>query len=153
MIRGALKTLLRETFDGVPAGGAAWYTDAGPGGSLSDLLNSISHHQASTAPIPGRKTIAAHVEHLRFHMDVLTSFIAGERQSVDWKQSWKLTTVDETAWDDLKRELYMAQARLERMIERTHWKQLSLAAGIGAITHIAHHFGAIRQLALLTRDK
>lgn len=149
MIRGALKTLLREAFNGVAPDAACWYIDAGPGGSLMDTLSTLSADDASRPPADGRKAIAAHVAHVSFHIEVLCAFLMGERQEINWEESWNVTAVTDEQWDKLRHDLYAAYVRFERVIERVHYKELTLGAGIGAIAHIAYHFGAIRQIAIV----
>lgn len=151
MIKAAVKGLLRETFNGVAADAACWYIDAGPGGSMIDAIGDLSAEAASTPPREGGKTIAGHVAHAAYHLEVLSAFLLGEKQQINWKESWNVTTVNESQWKKLRTDLYTAYVRFERVVERIHWKDVTLGAAIGAVAHAAYHFGAIRQMALIVK--
>ena len=104
-----LGTLLIEIFEGPPAR-EAYILNPGDAGLLRQL-DSIDARAASTRPMPGKTTIAAHVDHVHYGLTLLTRWAAGEENpwaSADWSASWKRTTATPEQWqtlrDNLRRE-------------------------------------------------
>ena len=82
--------LLTEIFNG-PPGAEAYILNPGDGG-LHRQLETISATVASQQPIPGKPSIAAHVDHVHFGLTLLTRWISGEENP--WADAdWKLETV------------------------------------------------------------
>ncbi len=76
---------------------------------------------------------------------------AGERTPRNWRESWRVTTVDEAAWGRLREDLRRGYEDLSQAIDASGASSEEAIGGvIGAIAHTAYHLGAIRQkLALL----
>src|SRR5580693_7595405 len=90
----ALSKLLIEIFDG-PPGDEAYLLNPGDDGLLRQL-DSISAGTASTRPMPGKTTIAAHVDHVHYGLALLNRWAAGEANpwaDADWNASWKRVAV------------------------------------------------------------
>ena len=110
----ALGKLLAEIFDG-PPGGEAYLLNPGDPGLLRQL-DSTDARAASTRPMAGKTTIAAHVDHVQYGLNLLNRWAAGEANpwaDADWNLSWQRSTVTETQWrelrDSLRRDAVHAQ--------------------------------------------
>src|SRR5436853_7596767 len=95
----AICNMLTEIFDG-PPGQEAFVLNPGDPGLLRQL-DSISATVASKRPMPGKTTIAAHVDHLHFGLSILNRWLGGDMDAfsgADWNGSWKRTIVSEEQW-------------------------------------------------------
>ena len=124
-----------------------WYN------GLLFALEGVSAERASRPPAPGRATVAAHAEHVRFTLQVVNAWGRGENPEVDWADSWKVQTVNQDEWNTLregiKREF---EALREGIQNRTTWREQGLMTMINNIGHTAYHASAIRQLLKFTVD-
>jgi hypothetical protein len=149
---------LREIVEGPPKSDWFWITDGRPGSELFGTLDALTPQQAFAAPAPGGRSIAAHVEHLRFTFDVTVQRLAGKDPRPDWAGSFVTADTSPAAWDIQKRELRRAyQAVLagfnqfrDKPIEQ--WPPIVAAGLAGQIGHTAYHLGAIRQMARIVRQ-
>lgn len=150
----ALTTILTEIFDGPPAAEAFLLNPGDPG--LLRQLDAIDATAASSRPMSGKTTIAAHVDHLLFGFSLLNRWAAGEENpfaGADWEASWKRTSVTEEQWQTLRDQLRQQTADWRKHVsERTTWPDVSAAGALSSAAHTAYHFGAIRQL-LAALDK
>jgi hypothetical protein len=144
----ALSNMLTEIFDG-PPGQEAYVLNPGDSGLLRQL-DSIDATAASKRPMPGRTTIAAHVDHIYFGLDILNRWAAGEANpwaGADWNASWQRTTVTEDQWRTLRDRLRGEAGKWQKVVEaRTNWDDLGAAAALSTVAHTAYHMGAIRQI-------
>lgn len=144
----ALGTLLIEIFDG-PPGREAYVLNPGDPGLLRQL-DSIDARAASTRPMPGKTTIAAHVDHVHYGLALLNRWAAGEENpwaDADWNASWKRTTVTPQQWQTLRDNLRrQATAWRQHAATRTQWDHVSAAGALSSAAHTAYHLGAIRQI-------
>src|ERR671911_680899 len=102
----ALSKILTEIFDG-PPGNEAYLLNPGDPGLLRQL-DSIQATAASTRPMPGKTTTAAHVDHVRYGISLLNRWAAGEANpfaTADWDASWRRTTVTDAQWESLRERL------------------------------------------------
>lgn len=135
-----LVAALNEGFDG--PGKHGYFLDHGAG--LRSTLAALSAENASRDV--GGTSIAAHAHHILFGLDAFGAFISGDRSQKDWNESWRVKTVDDTAWQKLQSDLEVGQARLREAIEGNAAKgELEMAGSVGAVAHVAYHVGAIRQ--------
>jgi len=144
----AVSKLLAEIFDG-PPGSEAYILNIGDPG-LHRQLEAISAAAASLQPIPGRPSIAAHVDHVHFGMSLLVRWLSGEENpwaGADWNGSWQRTKVTDEQWrvlrDGLRKQAGMWQ---KAVAVRTEWDDISAAGALSTIAHTAYHLGAIRQI-------
>src|SRR5262249_55328451 len=72
----ALTNMLSEIFDG-PPGNEAYVLNPGDPGLLRQL-DSVAADAASARPMPGKTTIAAHVDHVHYGLSLLNRWAAGE---------------------------------------------------------------------------
>ena len=144
----ALSKLLVEIFNG-PPGEEAYILNPGDPGLLRQL-ESIAASAASTRPMPGKTTIAAHVDHVHYGLTLLNRWAAGETNpwaDADWNDSWKHTSVTEDQWralrDGLRQE---AETWRHAVTRRTDWDDTAAAGALASAAHTAYHLGAIRQI-------
>jgi hypothetical protein len=144
----ALSTLLVEIFDG-PPGNECYLLNPGDPGLLRQL-DSISAETASARPMPGKTTIASHVDHVCYGLSLLTRWAAGEANpwaNADWEASWRRTTVTDEQWQKLRDELRRhVEAWKKHVAARTDWFDIAAAGALSSAAHTAYHLGAIRQI-------
>jgi len=113
-------------------------------------LEKISAADASRRPMPGKTTIASHVDHIYFGLTLLNRWVGGEENpwaDADWTASWKRTTVSEEQWNALRSELRLAAQQWELAVMTRHrWDDLSASGAISSVAHTAYHLGEIRQI-------
>lgn len=136
--------LLRETYEGGRPGQGTQYLDHSSG--IRNTLNALTAEQASRRP-GGHPSIAAHARHMNFHLRVTSEWILGDHGKRDWDASFEPQTVDEEEWAGIKRDLEASRQELVRVLSSlTPERFAEEGAALGAITHLAYHLGAIRQL-------
>ena len=111
-------------------------------------LDALSAEVASARP-GGRTSVASHVEHLRYGLELLNRAARGERLGdADWADAWKRPTVTEAQWRTLRAALANeAQAWVDVMKQPPSWDETGLTDAAASIPHLTYHLGAIRQLA------
>lgn len=136
--------ILRETFEGSPAGIGSAYLDRGIG--FINTIEKLSAEQASREI--NETTIAAQTEHAKFYLDRICEFMMGRTEPVNWEQSWLIETVNETEWDALRDSVKKSYENVLRTFAEIEiWNQDNIGDSIAIIAHTAYHLGAIRQLA------
>jgi hypothetical protein len=141
-LRASLLELFGETIEK----SGRYYLDKGT--SLFETLDTISAEAASKAVSGSRSTIAAHVEHVRFYLDVNLRSIQGEAVGqIDWKESWKRQHVTPEEWEALKGRLRQEYTNvLATMKGGAAWdRPEDLSDTLAILAHTAYHLGAIRQ--------
>ena len=150
LVQDAIGTLLTELIDG-PSGFGCWVINRDEPGMLG-LLATLSPAQASQSPGPGRKPIAAHVQHLTYALSLLNRWASGEENpfaTADWAGSWQIEELDEAGWQELLTQLgEEAHAWRDAVAQPREWDELSLTGAIASAAHVAYHFGAIKQIVL-----
>jgi len=136
-------TLLEETF--VRHHGV--YTDKGT--SFFETLAGIDSKKASRV-LPGlNESIAGHVFHTGFYIDVLIEYVTGKRKGkTDWDASWRIKTVNDDEWEKLVLSLKEQYAVLQRFVQADENLKTEdfLGGALGILAHCAYHLGAVRQL-------
>ena len=144
----ALSNMLTEIFDG-PPGQEAYLLNPGDPGLLRQL-DTIEASAASKRPMPGKTTIATHVDHVHFGLSILSRWAAGEANpwaGADWNGSWQRTTVTDDQWRTLRDGLGHEAEKWRKVVAtRTNWDDMGAAAALSTAAHTAYHFGAIRQI-------
>jgi hypothetical protein len=136
--------LFKETFEGT--GGASSHFIDPKGGALFETLEQITAELASKK-LAG-SSIAAHVAHTRYYLQVLPEFMRNENPKPDWPGSWQQAVVDALEWDALKLSLraeYETVTQFMRGIQT--WDDEMIGGGLSMLAHTSYHLGAIRQLA------
>ena len=140
----AVAYMLRETFEGSPAGEGSAYLDQGVG--FFNTLEKISATGASQTFFG--TTVAAQTEHAKFYLDRLCEFINGRTAAVNWEDSWLIETVNDEEWDALRSVVRTAYENALRCIaEPREWTERQVGMAIGLVAHTGYHLGAIRQIA------
>jgi hypothetical protein len=146
----ALLTLLGETFDAARGN----YLD--PGMALGETLATVSPEEASAPVLADGESIAGHVGHLAFSLETLVK-AARNRQTepVDWAESWRVKTVNEVTWPELRTRYKSAEtAFLELLGEVSSWEaEYEVFGSMGVLTHTAYHLGAIRTALHVIRSR
>ena len=144
----AVSKLLTEIFDG-PSDAEAYILNPGDPG-LHRQLEAISASTASRQAIPGKPSIAAHVDHVHFGLSLLTRWLSGEENpwaDADWNGSWQRTTVTDEQWRRLRDNLReKADTWRKAVAVRGEWDDINAAGALSTIAHTAYHLGAIRQI-------
>ncbi len=123
--------------------------------ALLGLLDELSAEQASAQPIPGRSSIAGHVNHLRFSLGLLNRWAEGENPyaDADWAGSWNIQSVTEAEWQQLRNALRdEVNAWIEALQVPRPLDEMSLTGVIASAAHVAYHVGAVRQLLGLVEE-
>lgn len=144
----AISTLLTEVFEG-PPGDEAYILNPGDPGLLRQI-DTIEAAAASSRTVPGKTTIAAHVDHVNYGLTLLNRWAAGEENpwaSADWNASWQRSRVTDQQWQAL-RDQFRKEARAwrEAVVAPRQWNPVAAAGVIASVAHTAYHLGAIRQI-------
>lgn len=151
-IRDALAKVLGELIDGAGPD-AGWSLNPGDRGLLASL-DTLTSETASARP-NGRSSIAAHVDHLRYGLELLNRWAQGEKDpfsDADYSTSWQRQNVSDTEWQDLRLAL-ARQARLwlNAIEQPRDLDEVELTGMVASAVHLAYHLGAIRQIDAATR--
>jgi hypothetical protein len=148
-----LARLFRELADGAKGSGDAFILNSGDAGLLRSL-DRLSAADASRS-IHGGATIAAHAQHLRYGLSLMNRWAAeGGNPFADatWDEAWTVSTVDESAWDEIRRGLGdQAHRWLTALATDREVSSPELCGMIASVAHLAYHLGAIRQIGKETR--
>ena len=152
-VHESLALLFAELVDGPPADGA--YMLNGTDRGLLRSLDALAAEAASKVPESGGASIAAHVDHVRYGLELMNRWSQGEANpwaTADWTASWRRSTVSDEQWMVLREQLRSEVRRWHRALGIP--RQLSgmeLNGVIGSVAHLAYHLGAIRQIDRSTR--
>jgi hypothetical protein len=153
-LKTAMLSLLEEGYVGPRNAGGTWFVDNEPGAGILGTIGKLSAAQASRQPPGGLDTIAAHVNHLRFSLELANRAFRGENPyaDADWSQSWTVREVNEQEWRDLSAAL---TSEYEKITETLHGEinleeSVVLTGTLALIAHGAWHLGALRQLMQLS---
>ena len=104
-VHQALASLLREIVAGSGTN-AAWILNPGDPG-LVRSLDKLSAAAASAAPPGGGPSIAAHVDHVRYGLELANRWSRGENPfaDADYSASWRRQGVSEREWAALRERL------------------------------------------------
>jgi len=144
-----LLAVLAEAFEG-PQQKWSYFTDHG---AESGLFGTLAALNATTASrVWGGTTIAAHAHHVRFALAASAAWIAGDRSSHNWPESWSVITVTDAEWRSLQQGLRDKYEELRKAVAAHAAASVeSLGGAVGAAAHAAYHLGAIRQKTSLSR--
>ncbi len=134
--------LFKETFEGTPPQGGM-YLDTGIG--LFSSIDKLDEDKASKS-IAGAN-IAAHIEHIRYYLEVINNFIDGTVQVADWSKSWNIKEVTEDEWKTIKEALQNEyESVLEAFENHKEWNEDTITQANAMLLHSSYHLGAIRQI-------
>jgi hypothetical protein len=144
----SMSQLFSELVDGPPPGDA-YMLNPGDAGLLRSL-DRISAAAASRPASAGGASIAAHVDHICYGLELLNRWSDGDPNpwaTADWAASWTHGTVDDKAWDALRSRLADAARRWQQALKQPRdLSDVELNGVIGSTAHLAYHLGAIRQI-------
>src|SRR6476469_540968 len=93
----AAVTLVREAFEGIPAGqDYTWFVQGKEG--VFDALTSVDAEAASRRPSPTCASIAAHTNHLLYILRSANTCQGRPEPEGTWEDTWKKQTVTEAEW-------------------------------------------------------
>lgn len=96
-LRETLETLFKEIFEGTaPGADSTWVVQGGE--ALEDTLSRLSAEQASVQATPNSSSIAAHVIHMTYYLQLSNREARGQAVEYNWAGSWKQQTVTEDEW-------------------------------------------------------
>ena len=123
------------------------YLDKGT--SLFLTLDEISPADASRPIAAGCASIAAHVEHVRFYLDVLNEIMQKEAVTkVNWREIWEtVREVSPEEWEAAKQRLRESYQRILALLkDYDRWQgEYGVSGSLAVLAHSAYHLGAIRQ--------
>lgn len=141
-----LIAVLREAFEGPRE--VCYFTDNQPHAGVSGTIEKFSAAEASRPSGPNGTSVAAQVYHVVFSLAAASAWIRGDHSSRDWKESWRVSTVNDAEWTRLQSELRREYEELLRAIESEALSsEKAFGGSVAAIAHTAYHLGAIRQRA------
>lgn len=141
--------LFSELVDGTSGRGEAFVLNTGDVGLLRSL-DALSAADASRSS-SGGATIAAHAQHLRYGLSLMNRWAAeGGNPFADatWDAAWKLSTVDEAAWREIRDGLRQQTRGWTDVLQSGRdVTEVEFTGMFASIAHLAYHLGAIRQIA------
>ncbi len=141
----SLFALFKETFEGTNTAFGTMYLDQGTG--FFDTIEKVDAEKASRSVREGTTTIAAHCEHVRFYLEFLSNYMSENFKMADWKDSWKIKTVDEAEWTALRGQLHKSyQIVTDTFNDIETWNDFKISGALGILAHTAYHLSAIRQI-------
>ncbi|WP_174615498.1 hypothetical protein [Virgibacillus ihumii] len=144
----AINERIKEGFEG-PRGVGSMFTD--PNTAIFETLEQLSSEEASI-PVHGT-TVAAHTDHTRFYLWGTNVVLKkGKQPEMNWGESWRITSVNETQWYQIQDELRNEYLTLIKNIDTVDWNTQTINEALGSLAHSAYHLGAIRQMIKSIKD-
>lgn len=142
------RELVVEAYEG-PQPHGSWFTSTSTDTGLFGTVAGLTAETASRPSRPGGPSIAAHVEHLRWTLELVNATIRGAPWQPDWSASWSVGSVDEAAWQTLRSEVVREFTELRSGLESDPdvSDPMMLRGVLALAPHAAYHLGAIRVLA------
>jgi len=148
VLRRALSTLLSELVDGGLQNECFVLNPGDPG--LLRSLDRLSAEAASAPAAGGGASIAAHVDHVCYGIELLNRWVAGDTrafETADYAASWRRTRVTDAEWSALRSRLRMEALNWSAALQHVRSdNDVHVTGAISSIVHLAYHFGAIRQI-------
>jgi len=131
------------------------YLDKGT--AFFETLGGMSAEEASQRAIDTTASIAAHVRHVVFYLEVIQRSIRGEELGkLNWREIWENDKpVSSEAWTAQVDALRAEYAKvLEMLSDPATWEREDVLGEFMAIAvHSAYHLGAIRQALAVIRSR
>jgi hypothetical protein len=146
-INAPAAALLFEIIDGPAEPAVTWVVSNERNTGLLGTMASMTAEQASHVPAPGRKSAAAHAQHLRFALELAAERLRGKTPDADWDSSWEPAVVTPAEWKQLQDRIRAASATVRKLIaDGDAWDNMMLQGIVATVAHTAYHLGAMRQL-------
>jgi len=129
---------LDECFDGEGRDGGIFLEPEDPG--LFSILDALSAEEASLQI--GETSVANHVYHLIFAIDVFIGRVTGDAGRVDWSASWRERPLNDAEWAGLKKDLAGRREKAVSLARERGARFPRLALGL--LTHTVFHLGLVR---------
>lgn len=143
-----LLDFFRETFEGTNGQGSH-YIDGRGHGSFLETLDRVGHVEASKPLQEGGVTIAAHTAHTLYYLQTLETFMSGGEVKTDWAASWRIRTVNEAEWTQLKSQLRKQYEDIQQLFKSDiDWNDDHISDAFSLLMHSAYHLGAVRLIAV-----
>lgn len=142
--------LLRECFEGIPAGASGtWFVQGTEG--LLDVFDSVSATKASRKPSQQGSSIAAHIYHVLFILKGANTYGGRPGPGGTWESSWDVQAVSEEEWKRLESDVRDEYEFFQGWVaQHSDWTNPDTTTGVLAqLPHLAYHLGAVRQLMAL----
>lgn len=137
-----LQELLRELTKG-PQDEYGLFSEAGAG--LLPTLDAATAAQVSFPVAPSRPSLAAYTAHLTQSLHFAVDVLRGGEELPDFAAAWRVTDVDEAAWQAQREDLRAALYALQQATAQIHsFDSKTLRTVLGALVHTAYHVGALR---------
>ncbi len=153
VLHTSLALLFSELVNGTTKD-AAYMLNSGDVGLLRSL-NKLSSSAASKSVARGGASIAAHVDHIRYGLELMNRWNDGDANpwaTADWTLSWKITSVTDAEWRGLRGQLRRQCRRWEAALKTPReLSGVALNGVISSMAHLAYHLGAIRQISRAVR--
>ena len=131
------------------------YLDKGT--SFLETLANVSAPEASQRAVDSTASIAAHVRHVVFYMDVIQRSLRGEELGkLNWREIWENDRpVTSREWGEQVAALRAEHAKVLHMLaDPATWEREDALGEFMAIAvHSAYHLGAIRQALAVIRAR
>ncbi len=118
--------------------------------SLFETLETISAEVASRPSSTHCASIAAHVEHLRFYLEMLEKFFRHEEANkLDWGEIWRtVRAVTPQEWEESKERLRATYQQVRTTLQTfDEWEgEDAMGDAMAMVIHTAYHLGEIRQM-------
>jgi len=148
VLPATLSLLFAELING-PAPDAAYMLNGGDPGLLR-TLDHLSSTAASKSSSAGGATIAAHVDHVCYGLQLMNRWNDGEADpwsEADWTAAWRRTSVTDDEWAALRQRLRHETGRWHAALQQPRdYSTIELNGVVASIAHLAYHLGAIRQI-------
>ena len=142
-----LTQLFSELVDGTSPTGGFMLNTADVG--LIRSLDRLSSVDASRSVNTGA-TIAAHAQHVRYGLSLMNRWASeggNPFADADWDAAWRLSSVDDPAWQEIRQGLREETSRWLKVLgSPREVSEVEFAGMIASIAHLAYHLGAIRQI-------
>lgn len=155
LIRDAIETLLQETYEGPPDPKTTWIASNVADSGILSTVKHLTPEQAWAKPHGLKHSVAEHLAHLNFSIDVAMKYARGEEPGADWTESWDVGDIpDEARWHAMQRQLRESHLRMRMWVhaDEPFEKKEALTGFLACVAHAAYHLGQIRQAAELARQ-
>ena len=152
-MKNALKTLFQEVFVGTPPGAdGTWFVQGNE--AMNATLAALSPEEASRKLAPNISSIAAHVIHATYYLELGNDTLRGVSREGDWKGSWSKQSVDDAEWKQTKADLGIQINRFLDFVDTgdIDCDEDTSTTVLANVCHAAYHLGAIRQIYLMVKS-
>jgi hypothetical protein len=144
-----LQSFIDETFDKIHG----IYLDKGT--SFLETLDQVTPEEAYRRAAPRSGSIAAHVKHVIFYLQVMQRALRGETlEKLNWREIWEADRpVSAEEWRAIVAELRGELASLRALLnEPATWEREDAPGeSMAIVVHTAYHLGAVRQALMVIR--